>query len=419
MSYTTLPTTATLHPQPFIAHVPDTELHDLKQALKYSRLGPPTYENLTADPKNFLGWGLNRSWLAEAKQHWETEYDWRKTEARINGLPNYTVKIEDQGFEFEIHFVALFSRKRDAVPLVLLHGWPGSFLEFLSALEILKGKYSAEELPYHVIVPSLPGYGYSNGPPLDRDFDCEGIARVVDKLMVGLGFGEGYVAQGGDVGSFVSRILAVSHEGCKAVHLNMVVGVGPTEDKPFESLTDAEKKGVARAQEFSFLGDAYAREHGTRPATIGLVLSSSPLALLAWVGEKFLQWSSPSPPLSEILDSLTLYWLTSTLPRSLYPYRQFCGPAAQFFHPSPEWYIKKPMGYSYNSRELAPTPKGWVEGTGRLVWFRGYGLGDGEEGGGGHFMAMERPERFVGDIEGFIGEVWPLVMKEEGGKGKM
>ncbi|KAK3678759.1 hypothetical protein LTR78_001212 [Recurvomyces mirabilis] len=404
MSYDTIPSNASLKPKPFKAHVSDDELNDFKNCLKYSHIGPKTYENLTADPKEILGWGIKREWLADAKDHWLNKYDWRKTEDRINKLPNYTVGIEDVGFDFQVHFMALFSKKADAVPLTLLHGWPGSFLEFLSTVEVLKEKYTPETLPFHVIVPSLPGYGYSNGPPLDKDFDCEGIARVMDKLMVGLGFGKGYVTQGGDIGSFVSRILGVSHEACKAVHLNLAIGVGESKDAPYDKLTEAEKKGADRGKHFSWLGDSYANEHGTRPATVGLVLASSPVATLAWIGEKFIQWSDVAPPLDEILDSVTLYWFTDSFPRAIYPYRQFFGPKPSFFHPDPNWYIKKPMGYSWNPQELAAVPKDWVKETGNMVWYR-------EHTEGGHFMAMETPKAFVKDMEDFIAQVWPDIQK--------
>lgn len=218
MSFTTVPAAATLQPTPFQAHVADEDLDAFTQLLKLSKLAPETYENRTADAKDFRHWGISRNWLAQAKEHWETRYSWRKTEDRINSFPNFTVPIEDAGTRLNIHFVALFSERKDATPLLLLHGWPGSFLEFLDVLDILKGKYGPGELPFHVVVPSLPGYGYSSGPPLDRDFKCEDIAGVMDKLMVGLGFGDGYVTQGGDIGSFVSRILGKISTSCKAVH---------------------------------------------------------------------------------------------------------------------------------------------------------------------------------------------------------
>ncbi|KAJ4421952.1 hypothetical protein N0V82_003449 [Gnomoniopsis sp. IMI 355080] len=398
MAYNTLPAAATLTPTPFEARVPDEELGAFTQLLKLSKIAPETYENRIAEVKDFRHWGISRDWLAKAKQHWETSYSWRKTEDRINSFPNFTVPIENGGTKLDIHLVALYSEKKDATPLLLLHGWPGSFLEFLGALDVLRGKYGPAELPFHVIVPSLPGYGYSSGPPLDGNFQCEDIASVMDKLMVGLGFGGGYVTQGGDIGSFVSRILGKTSASCKAVHLNLCIGVDKSQEVPVSSLSKEEQAGLERNANFGTLGNAYAREHGTRPSTIGLVLSSSPLALLAWIGEKFLAWTDVSPPLDEILDSVTLYWFTSSFPRCIYPYRQFFGPSPASFHNSPDFYLDKPMGYSWHHRELAPIPKAWVEKTGNLVWYRGHFEG-------GHFAAMEKPELFVKDMEDFVGEL--------------
>ena len=163
MSFADIPSNASLKPKPFKAHISDQDLSDFKQLVKLSKVGPVTYENQVADPKDFNSYGIKREWLVEAKNRWETGYDWRKTEDRINSHPNYTVEIEHDDFKFEVHFIALFSKKADATPLLLLHGWPGSFLEFLGSLEVLKEKYTPDDLPFHVVVPSLPGYGYSNG----------------------------------------------------------------------------------------------------------------------------------------------------------------------------------------------------------------------------------------------------------------
>ncbi|KAK3111759.1 hypothetical protein LTR53_012663 [Teratosphaeriaceae sp. CCFEE 6253] len=399
MPFDTVPSKASLKPSPFKAETPDKELQDFKQLVQLGRIGPKTYENQVADVKDFTSFGITRKWLEDAKQEWEKTYDWRKTEARINALPNYTVEIEDEGFKFNIHFAALFSKKADAVPLLLSHGWPGSFLEFLGVLEELSSKYDEDSLPYHVIVPSLPGYCYSNGPPLDRDFTVQDIAKVLDKLMLGLGFGDGYVAQGGDIGSFVTRVLAVTSSACKAAHINLCIGVMPESEEQRKGLNEKEERCVRRHEDFGNLGSAYAREHGTRPSTIGLVLASNPVALLAWIGEKFLQWSDESPPVSEILDDVTLWWLTESFARSIYPYRQFFGAEPTFFHDDSAWYIKKPMGYSWHPQELAPVPVKLVKRTGNLVWHR-------EHESGGHFAAMEQPKQFVKDIEDFIAQVW-------------
>ncbi|KIW01463.1 uncharacterized protein PV09_07220 [Verruconis gallopava] len=397
MAFDSTPLKAKLQPKPFKAHVSDEELENFKALLKASRIGPKTYENQVSDVKDLAGWGITRDWLEAAKDLWLNRYDWRKTEARINTFNNYTVEIEDGGFQFRIHFVALFSKKADAVPLLAMHGWPGSFLEFLAALDEFRNKYTEDTLPVHVVVPSLPGYGYSNGPPLDRDFGLENAAKLMDQLMVGLGFEDGYIAQGGDLGSFLSRILAVEHPSCKAAHLNLVSGVGPESEAESKEWDPADLK---RMSDFAYMGTAYGREHGTRPATIGLVLSSNPIALLAWVGEKFHQWTDQTPPTEEILDSATLYWLTDTFPRSIYPYRQFFGPTPKLFHPDPAYHVKKPLGYSKCPKEIMPLPPKAVARTGNLVWQR-------EHAEGGHFAAMEKPAQFVEDMEEFVREVWP------------
>ena len=282
MPFNTLPSNTSLKCERFKAHVSDQELQDFKDSLKYSRIGPKTYENQITNVKDFNSYGITRQWLSDTVETWRNNYDWRKMEDRINALPNWKTEIEYNGDSFSVHFAALFSKKPDAVPLIVFHGWPGSFLEFTGALEELSAKYTEDNLPFHIITPSLLGYGYSSGPPLDKDFVIPDLAAVMDKLMRGLGFSSGYIAQGGDLGSYVARVLGVTSDACKAVHLNLCIGVAPESDAETKSFSQKEQQAVKRQVDFSTLGNAYAREHGTRPATIGLVLSSSPVALLAW-----------------------------------------------------------------------------------------------------------------------------------------
>ncbi|KZP29804.1 putative epoxide hydrolase [Athelia psychrophila] len=349
MSFTQLPANATLSPKPFKVDIPDATLDELRTLLKYH-------------------------------------------EAGINSFPNYVTTIEDGGTDFNIHFVALYSEKADAIPIVFLHGWPGSFLEFLAILAIMRERYTPATLPYHLIVPSVPGYAFSSPPPLDREFDTIDVARIFNKLMVGLGFGGGYVAQGGDIGSKIARILNVQYESCK---VNITTALLPyTGLKPVAELSASEQRGVALASEFQNTGRAYAIEQGTRPATLGIVLSSSPVALLAWIGEKFLDWSDVDPPLDHILACATLYWVTECIATSFYPYRQ---KTAQ--HSDPEWRITKPLGYSYFPKELFPMPESWVATTGNLVFYKAHEKG-------GHFAAVEEAEALLEDVEAFIKQVW-------------
>lgn len=328
--------------------------------------------------------------------------DRRKQEQHINSFPNFKSKVtDDDGHVFDIHFAALFSQKKDAIPVVLLHGWPGSFLEFLPTLDILRTKYSPNDLPYHIIIPSLPGYTLSSQSPLTANWKIADTARVLHKLVVQqLGF-PSYIVQGGDIGAAVARTMAVTYAECKAVHLNHSYLPQP-DNVPDSAHTEQEKKMLERFHTFNEYGNAYGRMHGTRPSTIGHVLSSSPLALLAWIGEKFIEWADPStvPSLATILTHVTLYWFTECFPTAIYPYREdYKMPRNPgYFHGQKHLYVDKPLGYSYFPYELAPIPKAWVETTGRMVWFKAHGQG-------GHFAALERPEVFLEDVEGFVGNV--------------
>ena len=216
------------------------------------------------------------------KKVWLNEFDWRIHEDRINSFPNFKASVKDtEGNTIEIQSLALFSEKADAIPIAFFHGWPGSICEFLDLLDILKKRYSPKDLPYHVIVPSLPGYAYSSGPPVETDYGIDIAAGALNNLMVGLGFGSGYMAQGGDLGSFVSRLLAMNYDACKGMHVNMMVMPPPeiSDELPMDEL---ETMALQKATEFLDTGYAFALEQGTRTATIGCALSASPLALLSW-----------------------------------------------------------------------------------------------------------------------------------------
>jgi microsomal epoxide hydrolase len=218
MPYDSVPSKCSLKLEPFKAHVTDLQLEGFKFLLRVSPIGPKTYENQVADVNDYTSFGVTHKWLVDAKQYWMDKYDWRKTEARFNKYNQWTTHIDYEGFDYNIHFLGLFSKNKDAVPLLLLHGWPGSFIEFLDVLDEFQNKYDENSLPFHIVVPSLPGYAYSNGPPLDRNTTTEDGAKVMDKLMKGLGFADGYVSQGGDIGSFMTRIIAVVSDSCKAAH---------------------------------------------------------------------------------------------------------------------------------------------------------------------------------------------------------
>lgn len=272
--YSKLPAAATLDVKPFTANAPEEKLQHFKQLLSLSPIGPAVFENSS----NGRTFGITRDWLQDAKSKWLTDFDWRKYEARINSFPNFKATVKDvDNNTIDMHFMGLFSERSDAVPIVFLHGWPSSFASFMDILDLLKDKYTSKELPYHVIVPSLPGYAYSTGPPIDKDYGLDKAASAINSLMIGLGFQDGYIAQGGDLGSFLSRLLAFAFDSCKGMHLNMMTN--PPGEEPKDEF---EMAAVAKATEFMDTSYAFALEQGSRTATIGLVLSSSPLALLSW-----------------------------------------------------------------------------------------------------------------------------------------
>lgn len=204
-----LPETAT----PLTVNFTDEEYSQLQQLLRLSRIGPVTWENQHADGR----YGTPHQWLVSTREYWLTEFDWRAQERRINSFSNYKLKVEDQKGDVDLHLTALLSNKEDAVPLVLLHGWPGSFLEFLPTLELARAKYDPDTLPFHIIVPSLPGYTLSSGPPPEKAWVAEDAARIIHNGMQMLNFGE-YVVQGGDVGSLIASILASEYDSVIGIH---------------------------------------------------------------------------------------------------------------------------------------------------------------------------------------------------------
>ncbi|OAK97864.1 alpha/beta-hydrolase [Phaeosphaeriaceae sp. SRC1lsM3a] len=367
--------------KPWTLNIPDQDLSEWRQLLQLSKIGPTTYEN-TQKENNF---GVTKEWLSNAKDYWLNTYDWRAEEKYINSFDNFRMQVD----EIDLHFVALFSEKKDAIPIVFMHGWPGSFIEFLPMVDIIRKQYEKKNLPYHIIVPSLPGYTLSAGLPTDKNWTMEESAKIIHKSLRNLGF-EQYLAQGGDVGSFEARILAHDYEECVGIHLNMF----STREKPDDDkLTDFEKQALQKVVKWRESGAAYGAEHGSRPSTIGHVLSSSPLALLAWIGEKFIEWTDETPSLNAILTNISLYWFTQGFPRSIYPYRQLNTASAVFAT------VSKPLGVSWFPHEIFPAIEHAIRKSNNLVFYKKHERG-------GHFAALEKPEELWKDVEEFVGVVW-------------
>ncbi|KAK1574626.1 epoxide hydrolase [Colletotrichum navitas] len=395
-AFGTLPGGVLKTPEKFTLRVPDQDLDEFKQLLQLSKIGPETWENKQDDGR----FGVTRDWLIGVKDAW-LKFDWRKQENRINSFPNFKAKVENADLgTLDIHFTALFSKRKDAVPIIFMHGWPGSFLEFFPILDLLVKKYTPDSLPYHVIVPSIPGYGLSaDSIPLDKRTGLGPVADSLHQLMLDLGFGGGYAAQGGDIGSLLARAMSWKKE-CKAFHLNIL---GPTADdlSKSEELPQQDLQRLQKAAAWVKTEMSYALTHDLRPATIGLVLSTNPLALMAWIGEKYLDWADSRHPLQTetILELVSLYWFTSTFPRSIYPYAQTAEGWSSGTLSSVPIAKETPMGYSHFDGELNFMPKPWAEKSyPNLRLYRTHDKG-------GHFAALEQPELLLQDVEDFLESV--------------
>ena len=408
VDYAKLPAGVKLDVKQFTSHISEEKLQHFKKLLELSSIAPAVFENTNVGRR----YGMKRDWLESAKKVWLNEFDWRKHEDRINSFPNFKASVKDsKGNTIEIQFLALFSENPNAIPIAFFHGWPSSICEFLDLLDILKNRYSPTDLPYHVVVPSLPGYAYSSGPPVETDYGIDMAAEALNNLLVGLGFGSGYLAHGGDLGSFVSRVLAMSYDACKGMHVNMIGGVPLLENSNDFPRDESEKRALQKATDFLDTEYAFAMAQGTKPATIGLTLSASPLALLSWIGEKFLEWTDEDPPLEKILEDVTLYWLTETIPRCFYHNRgmdnadekpRTLRTSAITLPKLP--YVDKPSGYSSFAYEIFTVPKSWAVMTCNVVSYN-------EHEHGGHFAAMEKPGELLADIEEYVKKAWKVTNK--------
>src|SRR5690348_3535239 len=322
---------------PFRIDIPQSDLDDLRRRLAGTRWPG----QLPGDP-----WerGVPVDELRELAAYWADGYDWRKHEAELNDWPQFTTKVDGQ----RIHFLHVRSAAPNAVPLLLSHGWPGSVVEFLDVIGPLTDPRSSD--PFHLVIPAIPGFGFS-GPVSGPGWDSRRIAAAYAKLMAGLGY-DRYGAQGGDFGAFIAPDLGrVDPEHVVGVHVNAAtVGFIPF-DKPDDAeLTDAERTRVARRDRYQADGNAYFQVQATRPQTLAYGLTDSPAGQLAWIVEKFRQWTdcvdTPDEAVDrdQLLTNVSVYWLTRT-----------AGSAARLYyeamHSGPGWGVA-PAG------EKSSTPTG-------------------------------------------------------------
>ncbi|HET9629864.1 MAG TPA: alpha/beta fold hydrolase [Novosphingobium sp.] len=332
--------------------------------------------------------GVPLSVLRELVDYWRDGYDWRRCEARLHALPQFTTKIDG----LDIHFIHLRSRHENARPLLLTHGWPGSVLEFVDAIPRLvdpeaHGGTAADA--FHVVVPSLPGYGFS-GKPEKAGWNLHRTANAWAELMKRLGY-ERWFAQGGDWGSALTCIIgALAPPGCAGVHVNLM-GIKPPEES-LANPTPEEAHALACSKFYYDSDNGYATEQSTRPQTIGYSLVDSPVGLAAWILEKIYFWTdnngSPFDAISrdKALDEITLYWLTASGASS-----------ARMYWESLNWTRKRepiivPLGYTLFPREIFPTPVEWVRAACPTLVYGN------KAARGGHFAAWEQPEIFVDEL---------------------
>jgi pimeloyl-ACP methyl ester carboxylesterase len=368
---------------PFTYHAAPSALDDLKRRLAQTRW--PERETV-------VDWsqGVPLIKLRALVDYWRTAYDWRRFEARLNGFAQYRTEIDG----LNIHFLHVRSRHANALPIIITHGWPGSVIEFFKIIEPLTNPTAhggRAEDAFHVVAPSLPGFGFSDKPP-ERGWNAARIARAWSELMRRLGYTR-YVAQGGDWGSIVTTTLAQQRPaGLAGIHLNMPV-VFP-DPLPTTGQTPAEQRAIEKFKLFQSDGFGYFLEQSTRPQTIGYALADSPLGQAAWIYEKFHDWTDnsgdPESALTrdEMLDNITLYWLTETAASSARIYFE----QARLGSINNSGRVDLPVGCSIFPREIVPAPRTWAERffPNLIHW--------NELNRGGHFAAFEQPALFTQEL---------------------
>ncbi|PGH18720.1 hypothetical protein AJ80_04373 [Polytolypa hystricis UAMH7299] len=386
-------------PQPFKISIPDSQIQDLQTRLSLAKF-PTELDD--------AGWDYGAP-LADIKRltaYWREKFDWRQVEARLNELPQFTAEIEvDGGFgRSKVHFVHQRSRVENAVPLLFVHGWPGSFIEVSKIISDLAKGGEGDSPSFHVVAISLPNYTFSEGSK-KRGFGSAQYAETANKLMLQLGYDQ-YVTQGGDWGYVISRVLGKNHpEHCVASHLNMAGSVKPTWTKtPLLALRNAltpysqgDKAGVARSEWFMKEGSGYWALQTTKPQTIGYALHDSPVALLAWIYEKLHDWTDEYPwTEEEVCTWVSLYWFSSEGPaasvRIYYEFMHAGDPSITL-----GWIPRVKLGISRFPKELRVMPNTWAHTMGSVVF-------QADHPSGGHFAAWERPEAIVGDVRKMFGK---------------
>ena len=395
---TTVQTGTDVHP--FHVEISGDALEDLRRRIAATRW--PSKE-LVEDRSQ----GVQLATMQELARYWETDYDWRKAEAKLNAMPQFTTEID----AVQIHFIHVRSEHEGALPLIMTHGWPGSVIELLETVGPLTDPTAhggTAEDAFHLVLPSLPGYGFS-GEPTELGWDVGRTGQAWAGLMRRLGYTR-YVAQGGDVGAGVTDAMGrQAPEGLVGIHMNLLVTAlgGP---QPAD--TDEERAAADAITTFRTSGSGYFLEQATRPQTIGYAVLDSPVALAAWmldhdtdayskISHAFVD-GQPVGNLTRdhVLDNITLYWLTGTGASAARSYWESYGVAAVATaagHAPPE--VSLPVGFTTFPGEIWQTPRSWVEQSyPNVAYFN-------EVDSGGHFAAWEEPELFTEELRACFGSL--------------
>jgi pimeloyl-ACP methyl ester carboxylesterase len=391
MGLTTQPAAATAI-RPFRVDIPQAAIDDLHRRLADTRW--PRRE-LVDDRTQ----GVQLATMQAVARYWATQYDWRTNEARLNSLPQYTTQIDG----LDIHFIHVRSRHEDALPLIMTHGWPGSVVELLDTVGPLTDPTAhggTAEDAFHLVLPSLPGYGFS-AEPADIGWDLARTARAWAELMARLGY-DRYVAQGGDVGAGVTDAMSRQEpEGLIGIHTNLLV---PALGGPMPTNTDEERAAAAQIATFRRTGEGYFVEMATRPQTIGYGLLDSPVALAGWmidhdtdayakIAAAFVD-GQPSGNLTRdhILDNISLYWLTGSGASAARSYWEAYGSDAPAASVAGLPATRIPFAFSTFPGEIWRTPRSWVDASyPNVIYFNTVARG-------GHFAAWEEPELFSEEL---------------------
>jgi len=373
--------------KPFEIDVPDEVLEDLKRRLAATRF-PQQIDD--------TGWsyGADLAYIRELVTYWKDQYDWRAHEAALNRFPQFTTVIHDQ----RIHFIHALSKHADATPIILMHGWPGSVVEFMDVIDPLTDPEShggTAEDAFHVVAPSLPGYGFSEATK-SPGYDCHRIAEDFAALMARLGY-DNYGAEGGDWGAIIGNNLAIlDAEHVRGYHTTMPLGFPPPEGA--EDLSDVEKAAIADMQAFDRTGTGYQKIQGTKPQTLGFGLTDSPAGLCAWITEKFHAWTDCDGVVENaisrdrLLTNIMLYWISGNItPSTRLYFETFQSGRVGVIGAR----VEVPTGIARYPKEIMRYPRKWVEASYDVTHWT-------EMPKGGHFAAMEQPESFVTDVRKFF-----------------